>query len=137
MDPLTILGALSAIGALIDYSEKVIRFLVDVKDATADRQKIVLELQNNVHFLRILKETPEKDLERLPNIGSLLVGNGPLDAYKKIIEDLVPKLTTAKGLSDFPKKFKFATRQDGIKDTLASLERYKSTFMLCLSRDQL
>lgn len=45
-----------------------------------------------------------------------MVTNEPLDQYKKDIEALVPKLTTARGISDIANRFEFVTTKTDFQD---------------------
>ena len=98
--------------------------------------KIVRELQGCAGILQKIVATVQQDAQSLPNLASLVVPDGPLDLYKKEIEHLVPKLTSAHGLSAIAKTVKFTTNKKKIQETITTLDRHKSTFLLCLNFDQ-
>ena len=126
----------AAVVALGETTRKTIKFIQDLKDAKDDRAKIVRELEACAGILSKIGATIQQDAQSLPNLASLVVPNGPLDQYKKEIEHLVPKLTSAHGVSAIAKTVKFTTNKKKIQETITTLDRYKSTFLVCLNFDQ-
>ena len=127
-------GATSSIISLVDLSARVIAFLGDLKNADKDRAAIVHQIQANCG---ILQSIAKRQNEKLPNLSSLVVERGPLAEYKRILEELVPKVTSAKGLKDLPEKIKFVAKKKDIQELLGVLERWKSMFSFCLQEDAL
>jgi hypothetical protein len=130
-------GEASSILAVIELSYKIIEFLIDIKDASSDRTKILAELRGACGILQSLAEKAKKSGTSLPNVAGLAVKNGPLMEYKVLLEELIQKLTKGKGLRDVPKRIMFVARKEDIERIMAALERYKSTFLACLQEDTL
>ena len=131
-----VVSDVAAVVALLEATKRTVGFIQDVKDAKDDRAKIVLELQGCAGILQMIAVTVQQDAHSLPNLASLLVPNGQLDQYKREIEGLVPKLTTAHGIHDIAKRFKFVASKKDIQDTISTLEHYKTTFLVCMNFDQ-
>lgn len=132
-----IVSDVAAVVALVESTKKIVGFIQDLKDAKDDRAKIVRELQGCAGILGMIAVTVQQDAQQsLPNLASLVFPGGPLEQYKKDIEELVPKLTTAHGVSDLAKRCKFIASKKDIQDTLTALEHYKNTFIICINLDQ-
>ena len=131
-----IVSDVAAIVALVETTLKTVKFIRDLKDAKDDRAKIVRDLEGCAGILQKIVATVQQDAQSLPNLASLVVPEGPLDQYKKEIEDLVPKLTTPHGVFGIAKTVKFTTSKQKIQETVTTLDQYKSTFLICLNFDQ-
>ena len=131
-----VVSDVAAVVALIETTRKSIKFIQDLKDAKDDRAKIVRELEGCAGILQKIVAAVQQDAKSLPNLASLVVPDGPLDQYKKEVEYLVPKLTSAHGLFAIAKTVKFTTNKKKIQETITMLDRYKSTFLFCLNFDQ-
>jgi hypothetical protein len=66
--------------------------------------------------------------DRLPDLQSLLVQGGWADQYQGIVERLIPKLTSAKGLKDSGKKIRFVASSDEVQEELNRLQFYHGQF---------
>ena len=131
-----VISDVAAVIALVETTLKTIKFIQDLKDANDDRAKIVRELEGCAGILQKIVATVQKDAQSLPILASLVVPDGPLDQYKKEIEHLVPKLTSAHGVFALAKTVKFTTNKKKIQESINTLDRYKSTFLICLNFDQ-
>lgn len=133
-----VISDIAAVWALIGVIKQTIVFIKDVKDANGDRTKIVHELQGGSDILERIARKVKDDPKSVPNLALLLGPNGLLTQYKKIVDLLVPKLTTARGgLRDIAQRCKFVTDKKNIQDTLSTLERHRSIFMLYLNLDEM
>lgn len=131
-----VVSDVAAVVALLEATRKTVGFIQDLKDAKDDRAKIVRGLQGCAGILQMIAVTVQQDAQSLLNLASLVAPNGPLDQYKREVEGLVPKLTTAHGISDIAKKFKFVASKKDIQDTMPTLEHYKTVFVFCMNFDQ-
>ena len=131
-----IVSDIVAVVALLEATNRTVGFIQDLEDAKDDRAKIVRELEGCAGILQMIAVTVQQDAQSLPNLASLVVPNVPLDEYKREVEGLVPKLTTAHGISDIAKRFKFDASKKDIQDTISTLEHCKTTFLLCMNFDQ-
>ena len=131
-----VVSDVAAVVALVETTLKTIRFIQDLRDAKDDRAKVVRELEACAGILKKIVATVQQDAQSLPNLASLVVPNGPLDQYKKEIEHLIPKLTSTHGVFAISKTVKFTTNKKKIQETIIRLDRYKSTFLICLNFDQ-
>ena len=114
--------------SVIETCQKVIRFLLDVKDAEEGRWQIINQIRGSVDILYKLHDIVKDNPDRLPDLQALLAKDGWADQFKVIAENLVPKLTSAKGLRDVPKRIKFVAGKSAIKEELQRLEFYQNQF---------
>ena len=131
-----IVSDVAAVVALVETTLKTIKFIQDLKDAKDDRAKIVRELEGCAGILQKIVDTVPQDAQSLQNLASLTVPKGPLDQYKKEFENLVLKLTSSHGVFAIAKTVRFTTNKKRIQETMTTLDRYKSTFLICLNFDQ-
>jgi hypothetical protein len=86
----------TAIISVIETCQMVIRFIKDVVDADEDRNKIMDQIRGSVDIFFKLDDVVKKNPDRLPDLQSLLVQGGCADQYQRIVEGLIPRLTSAK-----------------------------------------
>lgn len=133
-----VVSDIAAVGALIGIIKQTIVFIKDVQNASADRTKLVHELQSSSDILERIATKVKDDPESVPNLASSLLHNGLLTQYKEIICSLVPKLTTARGgLKDMAQRCIFVADKKNIRDTLSTLERHRNMFTLFLGLDEM
>ena len=131
-----VVSDVAAVIASVETTLKTIKFIRDLQYAKDDRAKVVRELESCAGILSKIVATVQQDAQSLPNLASSVVPDGPLDQYKKEIEDLVPKLTSAHAILAIAKTVNFTTNKKKIHETINTLDRYKSTFLLRLNLDQ-
>lgn len=135
MDPLSISAS---IGAVLQLTGTVVKYLNTVKGAPKDRQRILLELCNVNGSLCILKEQASQAQQGdawSPTLLSLNQLNGPIEQFKTALERLESKLAPAKGWRKFSEAIVWPFQKEEIKDILNVIERQKTFFNLALQND--
>ena len=132
-----VVSNVAAVAALVETTLKTVKFIQDLKDAKDDRAKINRELEGCAGILQKIVDTVQQNAHSLPNLASLTVPKGPLYQYKKEIEHLVPKLTSAHGVFAIANTVNFTTDKKTIQETMTTLDRYNRTFLICLNFDQM
>jgi hypothetical protein len=134
MDPLSIS---SAIVALSHVTSTVIQCLIDMKEATGYRKKILNEVSSAAGLLFVLKDLASRSKETkswCTTIGALNLPDGPLEQYKTSMESLLSILSTdnSSDLKIIQKSLAWPYQKSQVSDILSTIERQKSTFALAL-----
>jgi hypothetical protein len=137
MDPISLAAS---IVQLIGATTKVIKYLNDVKDASKDRETLAREgcsLLTLFTDLRYRVEEAESTSDWFAVIRSLGGEGGPLDEFKKTMEELARKLKPEAGIKKFGKALIWALDRNEINNILSRIERLKSLVNLALQKDHL
>ena len=133
-DPLNISAS---IGSLLQISSIVIRYLYKVKDATAEKDRLLDEI---IHLRGILapfddvanpsqEGTDEPLLAALESLPGL---KGPLRQLQLALELLKTRLAPAEGPKKLGKAFSWPFRKEEVAEILGMIERLKTIFILTL-----
>lgn len=136
-DPLSIT---SGITALLQLTGNIIQYLNQVRGASEDCRRVIMEVTSVSGFLYMLKDSAERfgsDSSSLTAIASLAVPSGPFDQFKATLEQLVSKLAPVQGLKKAGKALAWPFQQGEIREILSRIERQKSMFALALQNDNL
>jgi hypothetical protein len=115
----------------------VIKYLNDVKDASKERNRILLEISSITGILFSLKDLAALDVKWLNTVKALAVPNGPLEMFQTALETLVKKLEPAVGVKGIQKTLAWSFERREVKNALAIIERQKTVFILALQNDQM
>jgi len=129
------LGTTASIVAVLGLTDTVVKYLNDVKDASEDRKKILLEISNAHGLLYTLKDLAER--QPSGNVKSLDVPNGPLAQFKSALERLAVKLAPVTGRKKIEKALGWPFQKEDVADILRTIERQKSLFILALQEDHM
>lgn len=135
-----IVGLAASIAALLQVSQYVLGYLSDIRDASEERIRLLLELSSITGILLTLKDLAQRaeaGEEYLDAIRSLHVPNGPLAQFKSALDRLAKKLEPATGLRRVGKVLAWPFKKEEIKDILGIIERSKTRFTLALQGDTL
>jgi len=112
-----------------------------VKDASRDRAKLATEAASLLVLLTKLRYAEEADRGDawFTGIRSLGQSNGPLEQFKRALEQLATKLGPVNGsrVKKFSKTLSWTLNKEKINDTLSEIERLKTNVGLTLQKDHL
>ena len=125
------LGIAASITSILQFSSAVIQYLVDVKNASKDRQKLILEIGSVTGLLFLLQDLAERAQWADPwlaSIRALGVPHGPLAQFKGAMERLASKLRLGN-------RWAWPFEKKEIDNVLQTIERQKTLFALALQND--
>ena len=138
MDPLS---ATASIIAILQLSNKVVGYLNDVKDASKDRAKCAIEAANvNGLFMTLrfrLEEGSSSSTPWYTVVRALAVENGPLDQFKKALEQLQSKITGGGQMKKAGDALMWKFKKEEISSILGTMERLKTLVQVALQMDHL
>lgn len=113
------------------------KYLNDVKDASKERNKLLVEISSINGILHSLKDLAALDEKWLKTVKALDVPNGPLDRFRMALRTLAVKLEPVVGLKKVQKALLWSFDKGEVKEAIAVIERQKSVFILALQNDQM
>jgi len=134
-DPLSTIASLVAI---LQLAGTVVTYLNDVKEASNDRNRILLELSSTTGLLFSLKDLVERPCSddawdtALYRLGG---PNGPLEQFRSALERLATKLAPVMGIRTVGNALGWPFLKKDVEETLKTIERLKSLTALALQRD--
>lgn len=137
-DPLSVTASLIAVLQLIATATQ---YLKDVKHGSADRMRLRDELRNATCLLEMLRDRIEDseysgdEALKPASISSLIAPDGPLNLFKKMLEDIVGKLAPQDRLRKLAQPFAWPFDKKDIAEMLGALERLKTYFTLIVQND--
>lgn len=138
------LGISASIITVLQLTTTVIQYINDVKEASQERLRLRDEISSaswTLHMLRERLDQPNSDPTWLSSLQSLDGPNGPINRFKRLLEQLASKLAPRQGknkmLKEFGRTLAWPFKKKDIKDLLSALERQKSMFHLALQNDNL
>lgn len=156
-DPLSIIGAIAAI---FQISSTVVNLIKTSKDASSDRQRLLVEINATTVLCQIMEDCAEMNAEPWVKTfqGFCRSGNGvgPMEQFQASLEYLEKKL--APGRKSIPgnehdesrltptqrvptkpwvQSLKWPFSKDEVLKLLATIERQKSLFSIALANDNL
>jgi hypothetical protein len=135
------LGLAASIIAVSQLTTTVVHYLDGVRNASEDVRSLREELTNTSRILYQLRDLATLFSDSnipFPAIQTLQASGGPLEQFKKILEALSSQLgRDERGFKHVSRLVGWPLRKDEVKEILASLERYKTLFLLALSNDQM
>lgn len=136
-EPLSITASIIAV---LQLATTAVQYLNDVKDAPAERQRILIEVMTVSGFLHTLKDRAEsmqpEDLHASA-LRSLNVPDGPFKQIASALERLNSKLKPARGLKRVSKALTWTLDKADVNTILASIERQKALFLLAMQDDHM
>jgi hypothetical protein len=136
MDPLSITASIVAV---LQLTHAVIGYLIDVKDAPRDRAQCALEASNLYNLLVTLRLRLEESSDELwyAEVRALDVENGPLDQYKRALEQLQKKITSGSGIKKIGNTLWWKFSKEEVTSILSRMERLKKLVQIALEMDHL
>lgn len=141
-DPLSITASIVTI---LQLAATATQYLKDIKQGSTDRLRLRDELRSTVCLLEMLKDRVEDSEDAIEaaealkpaSIRTLASPDGPLNLFKRILEDIVAKLAPEHSLRRLAKPFTWPFDKKDVSEMLASLERLKTHFSLIMQNDLL
>ena len=137
MDPLSVTASIIAV---LQLTASVVGYLSDLKNATKDQTRCIIEASNILGLLTSLRFRLEEANEDDPwytAIRALAVENGPLEQYKAALECLVSKTTSQDGVGKVRKALLWKFDKQEVAKILSKVERLKSLTQIALEMDHL
>ena len=137
MDPVSVTASIIAV---IQLAGSVVSYLNDVKDASKDRNRMLVELSSVNGLLLGLQDLAERSTPTgawLEIAESLTVQNGPLVQFKSMLERLAAILQPASTSKKIEVFLTWPFKKKEVADILQAIERYKTLFMLALQKDHM
>ncbi|OAL47323.1 HET-domain-containing protein [Pyrenochaeta sp. DS3sAY3a] len=138
MDPISVLGAVASVIAILQLSAKVLSYFNDVKDASKGLAQCAIEVSNLHSLLTNLRFRLEEGHghQRWFNaVHKLAVQNGPFDQFKQTLETLQTKITDGGRLKRVGEALVWKFKKDEVDNMLAQMERLKTLVEIALSMD--
>ncbi|KAI9878906.1 MAG: hypothetical protein M1830_010154 [Pleopsidium flavum] len=127
----------ASIVSLLQLTATVVRYLHDVKDASGDIRRLLVEISSIRGLLIGLKDLATLDEKWVYTIRALDGPNGPLLQFKCAIESLATKLMPVVGLAKIGRSLAWPFQKGEIEDVLRRIERHKALFALALEMDHI
>jgi hypothetical protein len=137
MDPLSVTASIVAV---LQLTSKVIEYLNDVTDASADRARCAIEASNLYTLLLTLNYRLAEESSNEPwyaAVQALAVPKGPLEQYRHALEQLQAKLITGKGLTKMRNAMLWKFTKEEVASILSRMERVKTLVQIALEMDHL
>ncbi|KAH0558789.1 hypothetical protein GP486_004572 [Trichoglossum hirsutum] len=140
-DPLSVTASIIAV---LQLSSTVLRYLVDVNDALADRKSLICEISSTRGILSTLNETVDgarvSDETWSATIQLLENPDGPLNVLKTTLTQLAITLqgsALVTGIKKAANSLRWPFKQSEVEKILRVIERQKSTLSLALENDHI
>lgn len=130
----------ASIVALLQLSATVVKYISDVKEASAIGQQLLSEVTSATGTLYLLKDLAQRDqwAEHWPTtIRSLAGPDGPLDQFRKALHSLADKLMPVVGMRKIGKALRWSFEKNEVQEVLSIIERQKTLFMLALQSEHI
>ena len=137
MDPLSVTASVIAI---LQLTGAVITQLNDVKNAPKECQQCTIEacnLQSLLICLRYRLEQGQKGDPWFTTVRTLNVKNGPLDQYKRALEQLQSKVDVGNSANRIKRRLVWKFSKAEVAEILARMERLKTHVNIVLNNDDL
>jgi hypothetical protein len=138
------LGVTASIIAVLQLSSTVLGYLVDVKDASANRKSLIREISFTRGILSTLNETVDdarvSDETWSATIRSLEDPDGPLRLLTTTLQQLATTLedsASTTGIKKSANLLRWPFKQSEVEKILRVIERQKSTLSLALENDHI
>jgi hypothetical protein len=138
-DPLSVTASTIS---LLQLTGTVLKYLRDVKDASADRKNLIHEISSTRGILSTLNETLEEartdDESWSATIRGLEDPDGPLSLLKTTLQQLAATFegwASATGIKKAANSLRWPFKQGEVEKILRVIERQKSTLSLALEND--
>lgn len=136
-DPLSISASIVTI---LQLTASVAQYLNDIKDASKERQSLLVEISSVSSLLYTLKGLAERAQwgdTWLTTMKSLMAPKGPMEQFKAALENIASRLMPIGGLKRVGNAITWPLQKNEIKDILCVIERQKTLFALALQNDHL
>ena len=140
MDPASAVGLVASIITLISTTTSVVEYLNATKDAPKESKGFLHEVLSLVIILDTLRSKVRDADPAAPwvrQVCLLAAEEGPLDQFRKAIDQLERKLKTGAKVQMFGRALVWPLAKKDISELLVKVERLKSTIEIALHHDSL
>lgn len=134
MDPVSLSASITS---LLQLTGTVVKYLSNVKSASDDKRKLLVEISSIRGLLFGLEDLATLGETWVNTIRALNGPNGPLLQFRHTLEALATRLKPMVGLARIGKSLAWPFQIGEIKDMLCLLERQKMLFALALQMDHM
>ncbi|KAI9927144.1 hypothetical protein MW887_003527 [Aspergillus wentii] len=139
-DPLSVTASIIAV---LQLANTATQYIKDIKHGSSDRMRLRDELRGTVCLLEMLQDRIEDSDSthdtgeglKATSITALAGSDGPVNTFKRVLEEIVAKLAPQDRLRQLSRHFSWPFDKKEIVDMLGSLERLKSHFNLVMQND--
>ena len=134
------LGIPASITAVIQLAGDVMQYINDTKDDSGERLRIRDEISSTSFLLYMLKDRIQQAHLGEPWLSTaqlIDVTNGPLQQFKRALEQLALRLALSKGLKKIGKALTWTFQKGEVKEILSTIERQASLFDLAMQNDHM
>ena len=134
------LSGTASIVAVLKLTGAVIGYLNDVANAPKECQRCAIEASNIQNLLINLRYRLEQGQAGVPwftAIRALDIENGPLDQYKRALEQLRSRLEVQDGVQGIKRRLSWKFSKEEVSNILARMERLSSLVNIALEMDHL
>ncbi|EAQ83576.1 hypothetical protein CHGG_09980 [Chaetomium globosum CBS 148.51] len=138
------LSTIANVLAVLKLTAVATQYIKEVKQASSDRLRLRDELRSATCLLEMLRDRLEdsedaegSDAETLKplSIASLEGGDGPLELFKRVLEEIINKLAPQNRLSRAAQSLTWPFNKKEVTELISTLERLKSHFTLVMQND--
>ncbi|KAL6716780.1 hypothetical protein ACLMJK_004692 [Lecanora helva] len=130
MDPLSMTASIIEI---LKLTSKLTSYIQDVKNASAEQRKVVIEatsLHSLLTGLRYRVETARSEDPWFNQVKQLGTQNGPLDQFRSTLEEIVGHISASTRIDRIKTSFSWKFTKKEVESALQQMERLKS-FINC------
>jgi hypothetical protein len=133
------LSVAASIIAVVQIAGQVTTYLGDVKDAPRECEKCMIELSNsNILLLQLKARLGESSQGPwFAKVQALNLKDGPLDQYKRSLEDLLKKVKAPNKMQKLMKTLLWSWIKEEVTSLLTEMERLKTLVSIALGMDHL
>ena len=140
------LSVAASIMAVLDLTGKVIKYVKEAKDASAERNRLlkdIINMKGSLHSLQSHVEISDPNEPWMRAVQGLSKPGGPLEVYKAALEQLLEKLSPPHGdgkrvlVKRLGSSLIWPFQSGEISEILATIERQQKLFDLALSLDSM
>jgi hypothetical protein len=134
------LSVITSLAAILQFTETVVEFLNNSKDASKDCGKLLKEISSVYDLLfdlKVLVSKAESGDALLLAMTDFAAPNGPLLDFRLMLERLVTHLEPAVGLKKYQKALARPFQREKLRDIFRSIDRVKKLCLLGLQKDHM
>ncbi|MCJ1331727.1 hypothetical protein MMC10_008419 [Thelotrema lepadinum] len=130
---------ISIISLAIELTPKVVRYILEVREGSNERQRLTAEISSISGILSILQQLPldpQSNGDWHAALATLGGAEGPLVNYADLLRSIERSLEPKNGFRQGLRNLHWPYRREEVLGYLRQIERYKSLFLLALELDQ-
>lgn len=137
MDPLSVTAIIIAV---LQLTGELTKYVNDIRHATSEQKKLVVEASNLYDLLTNLRFRVEEAQTNDPwfnHVKLLHVENGPLAQFKNALEKMVDRIAPARTRDRVMPAVTWKWTRNEVEEILKQMERVKTLITIALTNDAL